>query len=80
MEQKPLSRPLAIGCIIGGGLLLAVALVNPVINTSLIGSWLPLLALEAPPLGVGIWSLRANNRATVSESEEDSADSRGPHE
>ena len=56
--MRPLPRALAIALVICASLMLALGLLNLVINTHRPGSWLPLILIMPWSLYVGIWSLR----------------------
>lgn len=61
-QLSPWPKPFAWFSAITGALMLLLALVNLVINTASIGSWLPLLILGPFTLVYAIRSLRVNDR------------------
>lgn len=60
--MKPLPGALAWFIAVAAALMLALGLLNLVINTGMIGSWLPLIILMPWSLCLGVWSLRNQER------------------
>ena len=60
--MKPLPRALAWFVAVTALLMLALGLLNAVINTRMVGSWLPLVVLMPWSLYLGIWSLRNQDK------------------
>ncbi|MBF4588726.1 hypothetical protein [Curtobacterium sp. VKM Ac-1395] len=59
---RPLPRALAWLVTIAAALMLALGLLDLVINTGRIGSWLPLIVLMPWSLCLGVWSLRNQSK------------------
>ncbi|RPE74727.1 hypothetical protein EDF28_3786 [Curtobacterium sp. PhB137] len=60
--MKPWPRAFAWFVAIAAVLMLALGLLNLVINTGMIGSWLPLIVLMPWSLYLGVWSLRNQDK------------------
>lgn len=60
--MKPWPRAFAWFVAIAAVLMLALGLLNLVINTGMIGSWLPLIVLTPWSLYLGVWSLRNQDK------------------
>lgn len=60
--MKPWPRAFAWFVAIAAALMLALGLLDLVINTGMIGSWLPLIVLMPWSLYLGVWSLRNQDK------------------
>lgn len=57
-SMKPGPRAFAWLAVVAAALMIALGLLNLVLNTRMVGSWLPLVVLMPWSLYLGIWSLR----------------------
>jgi hypothetical protein len=62
-NSKPLPRPLAWFCVVAASLMIPLGLVNFILNTKNVGTWLPILLISSLVLVGGVRSLRALGRA-----------------
>lgn len=60
--MKPWPRPFAWFAVVAAALMLALGLLNLLLNTRMVGSWLPLVVLMPWSLYLGTWSLRNQDK------------------